>query len=240
MHLRSASEATAKPATLIVADRRIASPQLIPRIDRCLTEFVTGTGNNEGGTNVEDGLGAGTAGTGEALRTRYRAGSRAEKTRNLQEFASISGYHRKSAIRILNGSCELCEPSLERHRPRLYDEAVRQALIVLWEASDRVCGKRLKALLPVLLPALERHEHLPVDPAIRPSSPPSVPQPSIGCCEKSARQALEAAPGGRRRRCAEAYRSGRLLIGTTLHRGTWKWIWSPTPERLRPAATCTP
>ena len=31
----------------------------------------------------------------EALRTRYRAGSRAEKTRILQEFASISGYHRK-------------------------------------------------------------------------------------------------------------------------------------------------
>jgi hypothetical protein len=103
----------------------------------------------------------------EALRTRYRAGSRAEKTRILQEFASISGYHRKSAIRILNGSCELFEPSLARHRPRLYDEAVRQALIVLWEASDRVCGKRLKALLPVLLPALERHEHLRVDPAIR-------------------------------------------------------------------------
>ena len=27
---------------------------------------------------------------------------------------------------------------------RLYDEAVRQALVVLWEASDRICGKRLK------------------------------------------------------------------------------------------------
>jgi hypothetical protein len=103
----------------------------------------------------------------QALRSRYRASSRAEKTCILQEFASISGYHRKSAIRILNGSCEFCEPSFARHRPRLYDEAIRQALIVLWEASDRVCGKRLKALLPVLLPALERHKHLQVDPAIR-------------------------------------------------------------------------
>ena len=27
---------------------------------------------------------------------------------------------------------------------RIYDEAVRQALIVAWEASDRICGKRLK------------------------------------------------------------------------------------------------
>ena len=42
----------------------------------------------------------------------------------------------------------------------IYDEAVRAALIVLWEASDRVCGKRLRAPLPILLPALERNGHL--------------------------------------------------------------------------------
>jgi len=30
------------------------------------------------------------------------------------------------------------------------DEAARAALIVLWEASDRVCSKRLRALLPIL------------------------------------------------------------------------------------------
>ena len=52
-------------------------------------------------------------------------------------------------------------------RLRLYDEAVRQALIVFWEASDRICGKRLKPLLPVLLPALERHGHISLDPAVR-------------------------------------------------------------------------
>ena len=31
---------------------------------------------------------------------------------------------------------------------RIYDEAVREALTVIWEASDRICGKRLKAALP--------------------------------------------------------------------------------------------
>jgi IS30 family transposase len=39
---------------------------------------------------------------------------------------------------------------------------------VLWEASDRVCGKRLKALLPIPLPALERNGHLKLDEEIRP------------------------------------------------------------------------
>ncbi|MGH8291590.1 MAG: integrase catalytic domain-containing protein [Steroidobacteraceae bacterium] len=71
----------------------------------------------------------------------------------------MTGYHQKSAIRALNA-----EPSVKgrqtRVRPSLYDEAARAALIVLWEASDRVCGKRLRALLPILLPALERNGHL--------------------------------------------------------------------------------
>ena len=35
--------------------------------------------------------------------------------------------------------------------------------MVLWEASDRVCGKRLNALPPILVPALERHGHLCLD-----------------------------------------------------------------------------
>lgn len=40
-------------------------------------------------------------------------------------------------------------------------------LIVLWEAADRICGKRLKALLPILLPALERNGHLKPEPDVR-------------------------------------------------------------------------
>ena len=54
-----------------------------------------------------------------------------------------------------------------RSRLPLYDEAVREALIVLWEASDRVCGKRLKALAPILVEAMERHGHLQLAPEVR-------------------------------------------------------------------------
>jgi hypothetical protein len=31
---------------------------------------------------------------------------------------------------------------------------------VLWEASDRICGKRLRPLVPMMLEAMERHGHL--------------------------------------------------------------------------------
>ena len=50
---------------------------------------------------------------------------------------------------------------------RIYDDTVRQALIVVWEASDRICGKRLKAVLPHLVESMERHGHLDLDLRVR-------------------------------------------------------------------------
>ena len=95
----------------------------------------------------------------DVVRRRYCAATGAGKRKILDEFIVVTGYHEKSAIRALNA-----EPTTHkrqtRRRPSLYDEAARAALIVLWEASDRVCGKRLRALLPILLPALERNGHL--------------------------------------------------------------------------------
>ena len=44
-----------------------------------------------------------------------------------------------------------------RERRGRYDATTKDALTALWEASDRVCGKRLKVMIPTLLPALERH-----------------------------------------------------------------------------------
>jgi hypothetical protein len=37
----------------------------------------------------------------------------------------------------------------------------------LWEASDRLCGKRLPALLPLLFESLEQYGHLFLEPAVR-------------------------------------------------------------------------
>lgn len=102
----------------------------------------------------------------QAIGERYRSASRIEKRRILDEFVAVTGYHRKHAIRVLRSRATGSGPK-SRPRARLYDEAVRQALIVLWEASDRICGKRLKALIPVLVDAMERHGHLQLVPAVR-------------------------------------------------------------------------
>jgi hypothetical protein len=102
----------------------------------------------------------------ESVRARYRSVGEDDKRRILDEFVAVTGYHRKHAIRVLNAP----EGGTgQRHGGRhpVYDEAVKQTLVILWEASDRICGKRLKALLPVLLDSLERHDHLHLDGGVR-------------------------------------------------------------------------
>lgn len=100
-----------------------------------------------------------------ALGVRYRSSPRAERQQILNELVALTGYHRKHATRVLVR--ESAPAGERRSRDRLYDEAVRQALILLWEAADRICGKRLKALLPTLIEAMERHGHLELDQALR-------------------------------------------------------------------------
>jgi len=102
----------------------------------------------------------------QAIRERYRGGLKEEKLRILDEFIAVTGYHRKHVIRLFNAR-PVGSGESRRARLPLYDEAVREALVVLWEASDRVCGKRLKPLLPILVSALERHGHLTLESTVR-------------------------------------------------------------------------
>jgi hypothetical protein len=101
-----------------------------------------------------------------ALMARYGRAKRVDKGRIVTEFAAVTGYHRKHAARLLRGGSKADRSKPQPDR-RLYDGAVREALIVLWEASDRICGKRLKPLIPMLIAAMERHGHLDLDPGVR-------------------------------------------------------------------------
>lgn len=104
----------------------------------------------------------------EAVHARYRAGTKDEKLRIRDQVVAITGYHRKHVIRLRRAPPTIAQaPRQAQHRLPRYDAAVREAVVVRWEASDRVCGKLLKPLLPMLVSALERHGHLALDPTVR-------------------------------------------------------------------------
>ena len=99
-----------------------------------------------------------------AVRERYKRQNREGKSKIIDEFVAVTGYHRKHALRLSNQSEKVLS---ERVGQRIYDEAVREALILLWETVDRICGKRLKAALPGLIESMERHGHLDLDSELR-------------------------------------------------------------------------
>ncbi len=131
-----------------------------------------------------------------AVSVRYREGSTIEKTKILDEFIAVTGYHRKHAIRVLGPDHRAESTPSKPTRNRLYDEAVRQALIVLWETGDRVCGKRLKALIPVLVDAMERHGHLHLDTLVK----TRLLQVSAATIDRALREPRSSANGQRKRR----------------------------------------
>ena len=79
----------------------------------------------------------------------------------------MTGHHRKHGIRLLGKPDDDAGATRSVRGRRIYDEAVRAAVIVIWEAADRICGKRLKAALPYLVESMERHGHLNLDPEVR-------------------------------------------------------------------------
>lgn len=87
---------------------------------------------------------------------RYREAGRKEKSRLLDEVCRVTGYHRKYAVRCLNGPPPDGRPRRRRLRVPHYGKAVDQALRVVWEAANYPWSMRLKALLPRWLPWLKK------------------------------------------------------------------------------------
>ncbi len=93
---------------------------------------------------------------------RYRRAARSKKRHILDEFCANCGYHRKYAIRLLNGPPPEAKPPRRPRRRRSvsYGARVISILQAVWEAADYPWSVRLKALLPQWMPWMRRHFRL--------------------------------------------------------------------------------
>ncbi len=117
----------------------------------------------------------------DAARESYKHLSEPGKRILLAELELLTGYQRKSLMRLLNqrpsvepaaGADGADDPSKrgQHHRRRDGPEAVA-ALVPLWEAINRLFGKRLKALLPLLVESHGHHGHQSLEPGLREQDP---------------------------------------------------------------------
>lgn len=89
-----------------------------------------------------------------AIKVRYQKGTKKQKGQILDEFTKATGLHRKASIRLLNR--RLVSKKKRSGRPVRYGIEVVQALRAVWEASDRLCSKRLHPFLPEFIGVLRR------------------------------------------------------------------------------------
>ena len=72
----------------------------------------------------------------------------------MDEFTKVVGYHQKAGIRLLHRTNQV-RVNGKGGCPKQYGAPVVDALRVAWEATDRLCSKRLHPFLPELVKVLK-------------------------------------------------------------------------------------
>jgi len=98
------------------------------------------------------------------MKKRYEQANRKERGRLLDEMEAVTELHRKSLIRLMNGSLER-RPRC-RQRGRTYGSEVDRALRVIAESLDYICAERLTPNLVWMAKHLDRHGELEVSPSL--------------------------------------------------------------------------
>ena len=103
------------------------------------------------------------------IKERYREAHYRDKSKILDEFCTLTSYGRKYAINLFNSTNDESNSNKveKRLKNKKYDEALRQALLTIWNAANQICSKRLVPFIPELLGALERFGHVSLPEDVR-------------------------------------------------------------------------
>jgi hypothetical protein len=100
----------------------------------------------------------------QAMKKRYIKAGRVEKGRLLDEMEAVTGMHRKSLTRLMNGS--LVRKTRCRERGERYGPQVDDALRVIYESFDYICADRLTPNLVWMAKDLAAHGELETTPLL--------------------------------------------------------------------------
>ena len=98
------------------------------------------------------------------MKRRYVQADRKERGRLLDEMEAVTELHRKSLIRLMNGSLE--RQPRQRQRGRIYGPEVEYALAIIAESWDYLCAERLTPNLVWMAKHLAAHGELEVSPPL--------------------------------------------------------------------------
>ncbi|MBI5626888.1 MAG: transposase, partial [Nitrosomonadales bacterium] len=111
----------------------------------------------------------------KAWSSQYRKAGKKEKGRILDDLVALTGYNRWYVVGLMRWDGKVIRAGrrvrlvgdlrkkAKRTRQRLYDETVQHGLKEIWAIMVFICGKRLAAILPEVIPILEKHREIVLD-----------------------------------------------------------------------------
>lgn len=99
------------------------------------------------------------------MQSQYAEADRKGKTEIIDGIIAATDYHRKYVVSILRK--EEKRLGVVRKRHRIYDESVKEVLVMIWHATNQICSKRLAPFLPEFIATLERFGHLNVSSEVK-------------------------------------------------------------------------
>ena len=87
-----------------------------------------------------------------AIKRRYLKAKKLDKKTILDEFCKVCRYNRKYAIRLLNKRNNFPRKRKPGRKPQYDSKEFMIAIKRIWFATDQMCSKRLKAVIPLWLP----------------------------------------------------------------------------------------
>ncbi len=160
-------------------------------------------------------------------------GERSDTRRTVQSDRLASEARGALALGVRSTTIVLNRP--RRQKPT-YGSIIKDAVVALWEASDRVCRKRLQVMIPTLLPALERARPVGTEQSrsagvgagsrCNDDRPPAGRLQDRSCGAANARRVSVSTPRSVRR-----FRSEHSATGTIRHPGSARSTWWRTAAR---------
>lgn len=95
------------------------------------------------------------------LKNKYWNARKRVKTRLLDDFCDFTCYNRKYALYLLNNPVPAKWKRYEA-RKKVYESPVIDALLILWRASNEICGERFHPFIPEILGKLEESNEIKI------------------------------------------------------------------------------